>query len=366
MRICLFADAQSIHIQQLAPGLVELGHEVRIVTHKPAPLRGATVERFHVPEPGMANLRRWQGRLGRYLRDFLKRFDIVNIHFLSDWGFCRGSLPVEHAALIATAWGSDIIDPPGETPAPPQLVQARQTLIRRADAVTACGPTFARTVAAYANVRIDHVDVVPFGVDLDLFRPNRMKTRERGPFRVGFFKGFRAVYGPAVLIEAIPLVLRRLPDTRFDLVGDGTELAKCQELASRFGVANAIQWLPRQAHHRLPMLLSQWDLSVIPSVHEAFGVAALESAAMGVPVVASDVCGLRDTVRHEETGLLVPPGDPQALADGIVALLTDYELRTRMANAGRAMVETDYDWADLLSRWIAFYESVREGAAVMA
>ena len=104
---------------------------------------------------------------------------------------------------------------------------------------------------------------------------------------------------------------------------------------------------------------------MIPSVHEAFGVAALESSAMGVPVVASDVCGLRDTVRNGETGLLVDSSDAGELAGGIVKILREAPLRWRMALAGRSMVEREYLWPELIQRWIEVYETARERRCAM-
>ena len=90
----------------------------------------------------------------------------------------------------------------------------------------------------------------------------------------------------------------------------------------------------------------------------------MESSAMGVPVVASDVDGLRDTVIHEETGLRVPPSDPVALAEAIVRLLRDEELRVELGRAGREMVEREYDWRDVHDRWVSFYARVCESVAV--
>ncbi len=403
MKICLFADAGSVHIQQLAPGLAARGHDVHIVTHKPTEVPGASVERFCVPGPSLANPRRWEGRRVNYLRGFLRRFDVVNIHFLADSGFHFGAsnrtpgasagpmsepqaparglgrslaLPVllealrpptiENACLVASAWGSDIVDPPGETPAPDELRQTRVTLLRRADAVTTCGRTFARVVADFAGIDPCNVDVLPFGVDVEAFQPIKPPMRTAsGPYRVGFFKGFREVYGPAYLIQSIPLVLAQIPNTRFELVGDGTQLSCCQEMASDLGVNSSIDWIPRQPHRELPKLISRWDVTVIPSVQEAFGVAALESSAMEVPVVASDVGGLRDTVRDGQTGLLVPPRSPEALADALIRVLQDSDLRRRMGRAGREMVEREYDWRDLHDRWIKFYEQVRDRICVM-
>ncbi len=372
MKICIFADARSAHIRGLVPGLVKHGLEVHVVSHTPAEINGATVERFRVPSAGVMNPRRWQERKARYLREFLRRFDLVNIHFLDDWGFASGDdgdsdpLVAERGCLVASPWGSDIVDPPGETPASPDLIRSRVSLLRRAAAVTTCGPTFARTVAEFAGLEADRVDVVPFGVDLDLFRPLRLARAEGDERRlVGFFKGFRPVYGPIHLIQAMPLILAELPGTRFELVGDGAQLGECRNLAVELGVDGLIEWIPRVAHSELPRILARWDLSLIPSIHEAFGVAVLESAAMGLPVVASDVCGLRDTVRHGLTGLLIAPQSPPAIAEAVVTLLADDGLRSRMGRDGREMVEHEYDWRAIHPRWVRLYAEAREICTAM-
>lgn len=365
MKICLFADAGSVHIQQLAPGLAARGHDVHVVTHKPTSVPGATVERFRIPGPGLINPRRWEGRRMSYLRGFMRRFDVVNVHFLLDWGFRFGLPKVENACLIASPWGSDIVHPPGESPPTPELTQSRIILLRNAHAVTACGPAFARMVAHYAGVDRSHIDILPFGVDVEAFRRSETIAaatlgERAGPYRVGFFKGFREVYGPTYLIQAVPSVLARIPGVRFELVGDGAQLSRCRNLASDLGVNSSIEWIPRQPHRDLPRRIARWDVSVIPSVQEAFGVAALESSAMEVPVVASNVGGLKDTVRHGETGLLVPPRSPQALADAVVAILQNADLRRRMGIRGRKMVEAQYDWHALYDRWSNFYAQVRD------
>ena len=86
---------------------------------------------------------------------------------------------------------------------------------------------------------------------------------------------------------------------------------------------------------------------------------------MRVPVVASDVGGLRDTVRDGKTGLRVPPKNPQALATAIVRLLRDAPLRERMGKAGREMVTHEYDWSTILDQWVRTYDAARDHSAVM-
>lgn len=363
MKLCIFGDAQSIHLQQLVPGLAALGLKVHIVTHKPAELPGATVERYAVPPPGLTNLRRWRQRRREYLRGFLKRFDVINIQFLQDWGFgCEqsgvGREEMEAARIVATAWGSDIIDPPGETPASAELTAMRRMVLHSAARNTACGPSFAAEVERYAGLSAGDVAVLPFGVDIERFTPSDAAGNHQAPV-IGFYKGFRAVYGAIHLIRAMPLILERVPHARFELVGDGPTLKSCQAEASDLGVADSISWIPRQRHSRLPALLSRWALSVIPSELEAFGVAALESSAMGLPVVASDVCGLRDTVQHEHTGLLFLPGDHRQLAAAVLRILQDGQLAARLGLAGRDRVRPRFDWRFILPKWAAAFDAVR-------
>ena len=130
MKICIFGDARSPHVQRLCPALAVLGNEVHIVCHHPLPILGATLEQFRVPRAGVRNPRRWNGRFHKYLLDFLRNFDIVNVQFLHDWGFTPEML--DSGCFVATAWGSDIVPPPGEQPPSQELKLRRVELLRQA------------------------------------------------------------------------------------------------------------------------------------------------------------------------------------------------------------------------------------------
>ncbi len=388
-KVCLFADAQSIHTRRIATGLASRGLTVHIVTHKPATIRGVTVEQYRVPPPGITNPYRWASRRNRYLRDFVRRFDIINIQFLQDWGFTTEM--IEEGTFVVTPWGSDIVQAPGEDAPPAELRNHRSMLLRNAAAVTAWGSAFAHSIADYASIDENAIHRIPLGVDLELFSLSNLANGVDNPipplirgdkggslqlapncqtiddaFHVGFFKGYRAVYGPTYLIEAIPLILEKLPRTQFTLIGDGPQLAECQQMAHSSNINHAITWLTPQPHDRIPSHLAQWDLTVIPSVCESFGAAALEAAAMQVPVVASRVGGLIDTVRHNETGLLVPSKDPHALADATVTLLNDPTRRRQLGQAARRFVESNYCWNHCIDLWLQTFEQALNRCAIPA
>lgn len=364
MKICLLGDAQSIHLQRISAGLAQRSLQVHVVTHRPAVIPGVTVQPFRVPPAGLTNLRRWSARRDHFLRGLLRDFDLVHLHFLADWGFTAEML--SDATVAVTPWGSDITQPPGEGAPSEALLAARRMLLQNASLITAWGPRFARTIADYASVRVDQINVVPLGVDTQVF--NRAlygwPADHQHPI-VGFFKGFRPVYGASVFVKAMPRIAEAVPNVRCCMIGDGPEWEPCRQLALQSGMDSRIDWIARVPHRELPGHLARWQLSVIPSLRESFGLAALEASAMELPVVASDIGGLPDTVRHGVTGQLVPPADPAALADAIVALLTEGDLRRRMGRSGREVVERDFEWNDILDRWVRLYMELRARRCAM-
>ena len=352
MKVCILGDARSIHVQRISRGLAGRGVETTVVTHHPVPLEGVTVLKFEVPGPGLRYPARWAKRREMYLKRIMRMHDVVQIHFLHDWGI-TGEIAAE-GCLAVTPWGSDIQLPPELPPSPPDLVRRRVGMIQAADAVIVTCKTFAGQIISLAGIGWDKLRIVPKGVDTDLFKP-----APSGPPAgrvVGYFKGFRPVNGPRYLVEAIPAVLRSCPDTRLEFVGAGPLLDECRKLAVELGVADAIRWLPPQTHDRMPAVMSRWSVAVVPALMEAFCIGALESAAMEIPVVASRVGGLVETVRDGLTGILVPPADPQAIARGIVELLDEPPRGRSMGRAGRRVVREEYEWSDSLERLIESYE----------
>ncbi|MCO6437534.1 MAG: glycosyltransferase family 4 protein [Phycisphaerae bacterium] len=365
MRLCIFGDAHAIHLKRAAAAFAARGATVHVVTGKVADVPGATVERFSVPAASLRNPRRWASRWRHYLTRFVREFDIVALYFLHDWGFDAEIL--DQGCVVVAPWGSDITPPPGEESADEELRASRIELIRHAALVHAWGPWFAGEVARLAGLHRSEVKVLCPGVDLSLFDLDRFPAgpREARPPTVGFFKGFRAVYGPKSLMAAIPSVRQVVPDVRFEMIGDGPELAVCKEMAVPGAFAECCVWHPPQPQDQLPSFLARWDLTVIPSVCESFGIAALEASAMRVPVVASRIGGLVDAVADGETGLLVPQGDTAALASAVVRLLKERDLRSAMGAAGRARVLAEFDWTQRSQEWYEAYARAREKRCVM-
>jgi glycosyltransferase involved in cell wall biosynthesis len=140
------------------------------------------------------------------------------------------------------------------------------------------------------------------------------------------------------LIEAMPLVARAVPGARFAIVGEGPLRPWMEQRAAELAVAQRIDFLGWRKD--VPDLMWQFDLFVLPSRRESFGLVFLEAMASRCPLVGSNADGIPEVVRDGETGTLVPRDNPELLAAAIIELLTDTAKADRYASAGRLRVET--------------------------
>lgn len=192
---------------------------------------------------------------------------------------------------------------------------------------------------ALERVPAHKVAVVPNGLHVEHFTPRALPSSLR---RVAMVANLRPEKGQDVLIDAVPEVLRRFPDARFDLIGDGSERAALERRARERGVADAVSFLGHRED--VAALLAASDIFVLPSRSEAFPNALLEAMAAGIPVVASAVGGVTEIVEDERNGLLVPPGDAGALARQICRLMDDSALATTLADNARTLVQTRFSF----------------------
>jgi glycosyltransferase involved in cell wall biosynthesis len=158
-----------------------------------------------------------------------------------------------------------------------------------------------------------------------------------------------------VLLEAAPAVLAAVPDARIAIVGDGPERAALGAHAAALGLDERVAFLPftgPPSRH-----LRALDVYVLPSAWEAFPIGVLEAQACGVPQVATDVGGTREAV-VPETGVLVPPRDPGALALALTELLQDPERRRSMAEASRQRHARRFGLEPMLDATASLYRRV--------
>jgi glycosyltransferase involved in cell wall biosynthesis len=169
---------------------------------------------------------------------------------------------------------------------------------------------------------------------------------------------FRPQKGHETLLEAFSRVRARVPDARLVLVGGGVLEQSTQAHASRLGLQQAVEFVG--AVPDVWPYLSEAHVFALASLYEPQGVAVIEAMAAGLPVVASAVGGIRETVQPGRTGELVPSGDAQALADQLVRLLSSPALREEMGSAARRSA-ADLKMDVTTERYLGLYEELLRG-----
>jgi glycosyltransferase involved in cell wall biosynthesis len=211
------------------------------------------------------------------------------------------------------------------------------------------------------------ISVVPCGVDTAAFRPQGPWRRRGGRPRLLTLGRLVERKGIGTAIAALPA----LPDAELIVAGGPTgaalradkEYRRLRATAGVLQVADRVRFTGGVPRHRVPALVRSADVVVCVPWYEPFGIVPLEAMACGVPVVASAVGGLTDTVVHGSTGLLVPPRDPTALADAVRGLLASPGLRAAFGAVGRRRARRWYDWARIAAQAEAVYQRLAAGAS---
>jgi glycosyltransferase involved in cell wall biosynthesis len=193
--------------------------------------------------------------------------------------------------------------------------------------------------------------VVPLGIDVERFASG--KAVLDGTV-VGNVARLAEQKGQRTLLAAVPQVLRGHPEVRFAIAGDGELRQELEEAAKELN--DHVYMLGNRSD--VPDLLASFDVFAYPSRFEGLCLAVLEAQAAGVPVVATPVGGIRETVVDGVTGLLVPPDDPEALATAILRLLDDPRLARRLVDAARDQARR-YTEERMVAETLAVYDSMR-------
>jgi glycosyltransferase involved in cell wall biosynthesis len=201
-----------------------------------------------------------------------------------------------------------------------------------------------RDITAQMGVPADRLHVVPVGVDPTIFHPLPHVARVPGRLMTTASADV-PMKGLTPLLEALAKVRTERPDAHLVVIGRPKERSRIPALVDRLGLAGAVEFVSGVSTERIVELYAETEVACVPSLYEGFSLPAVEAMACGVPLVATTGGAVPEVVgRHDETGLLVPPGDPSALAAGILRALGDADLRARIGAAGRQRALTNFTW----------------------
>jgi glycosyltransferase involved in cell wall biosynthesis len=237
-----------------------------------------------------------------------------------------------------------------------------------ADRVITTGEYTRRYMIREKGIDAQRVEAIPSGIDLERFNPELNQEDIRGELGLarntlvfGSASVFRKKKGYHFLLEAVPQILSAYPAAKLLLVGGGPQEDNLRGLIRELGIQEAVI-LPG-FRNDMPRVLNTMDVFVFPTLEEAFPNAVMEALAMKRAVVASRVGGVPDIILDGETGYLVEPGDPAAIAAKVSFLFQNKGLRQRLGERGRKFVEENCSHRIMVRRIEELYRSLGEKKA---
>ncbi|AKU15184.1 glycosyltransferase family 4 protein [Luteipulveratus mongoliensis] len=396
------SGGQGIYVRNLSRELVNLGHEVEVFSGQPYPeldegvglTRLPSLDLYRPEDPfrrparqefrdgidvlefltmctsGFPEPRTFSMRLARHLSDKLSDFDVLHDNQTLGPGLlqlARRGMPVlttiHHP--ISQDRRLELADAHGWSKITKRrwygFVAMQRRVAQRCEHLLTVSEQSARDIVTDFGVRPERLDVVPVGVDVDTFTP--MPYADRVPGRlVAIVSADVPLKGLSVLIAA----LSRLDRARWsELVVVGTPSDKTQKALADAGLLDRVRFEQGLPTDELAALMASAQVHVVPSLYEGFSLPTVEAMSCGTALVASRVGALPELLastsaisQGDGPGLLVAPGDPDALADALADLLADPERCARMGEVGRERAVSTYSWASVARATAAVYQRV--------
>ena len=234
-------------------------------------------------------------------------------------------------------------------------------IYRSFDGVAACSEALKQAICTRRGIQVPpkKVRAIHNSIDVEQIRADGLSVRNAQPFpavkKIVTVANFYPVKGHRVLLEALRhLANDSAPPFECLLVGEGPERSRLEQQAREAGLGSKVRFIGSRSD--IPSILKGSDLFVFPSRWDGLGIAVLEAMAVGLPVVACAAGGVPEIIRNGENGILVPPDDPAALADGIRGLLKEPESARRLIAPALETVESRFDARRMVQSYEIWYE----------
>ena len=363
MRVLLLADINSIHTRRWAMSIAASGIEIGIFS------LGKSKDEWYQDIEGITNCHESGFKASVFksgiiskinylkllpsLKKALQRFqpDIVHAHYASSYGLF-GKLSGFHPIYVSV-WGSDVYEFPNRGKVQKVILKSN---LKNADKIFSTSRAMKEETEKYTDKKIQ---VIPFGVDLDSFKPMVVESEfSSTDIVVGTIKTLEPNYAVDVLIRAFSIVCDRNPQLPLKLLicGQGSQQKILEKLCEALGIAEKTIFKGHIGHEEVPRYLNMIDIFGCLSDNESFGVAVVEAMACEKPVVVSNVGGLAEVVEKGRSGAVVPPQSPELAADAIETFALNPLVREKIGHNARSRVVKLYDWNKCVDSMVANYQ----------
>ena len=336
MRICFIAS-KSIHTKRWIEYYSKKGYDIHLITNE--------FDEYHKCKVYEVNHKLW--KLSPLLkaitiRKIIRKIkpDVVHAHQVTPFGlyaYLSG-----HKPFVLTAWGSDIFIMPKKSILIKYLTKV---VLKNADIIT-CDGINLKDEMVHLGANSEKIKIILFGTDTKKFNPSKSdKDFKKNLFPskskvVISLRNLEPMYDVKTLIKSMPIVLKSYPDTKFMICGRGTEADYLKEMADSLNVSGSIKFINWIPNDELPKYITSSDIYVSTSLSDG-GLAAstAEAMACGLPVIITDFGVNREWVEDGVNGCIIPLEDQNSLAEKIIFLLDNENIRHDFGKLSRNIIE---------------------------
>ncbi len=375
------------HVHHLATALAAAGHEVVVLSRRPADTDPSTHPSTDEISEGVrvvaaaqdphefafgSDMMAWilamghaMMRAGLAVRDELGERWVPDLVHAHDWLVAHPAIALAEffdVPLVSTIHATEAGRHSGWVSGPisRQVHAIESWLVHESDSLITCSASMSDEITELFGPALAETHVIRNGIDAALW-PFAARQPRQGPPQLLYVGRLEYEKGIQEAIAALPRIRRAHPGTTLTVAGDGTQQEWLIEQARKHKVLKATRFVGRLGHDDLVRALHTADAAVLPSHYEPFGIVALEAAATGTPLVTSNVGGLGEAVINGQTGMSFAPRDVVGLAAAVRAVLDDPDAAARRAVAARERLTSDFDWNTVAAETAQVYLAAKRG-----
>lgn len=361
MKICYLSDANSIHTKKWCNFFVSKGYEVHVISLNYGEIKGVTIhscnmELNKIRNGNLLNKISYLTNIKK-IKKFIKEIkpDILHAHYATSYGLL-GALS-GFKPYVLSVWGSDVYDFPKGSAIKKKILEYN---LSKADLLLSTSKVMAEETRKYTD---KNIEITPFGVDINLFKPSLDKFRkDKEKVIVGTVKTLEPKYGIEYLIRAFSIVRKNHENLYLEIAGEGSQKKYLLDLCDELKITPYVKFLGFLDQSTVVEAFNRFDIAVFPSIldSESFGVAAVEAQACGTPVIVSNVGGLPEATSPNVSSLVVEKKDVNGIATAMEGLVSNIDLRIKMGINGREFVVQNYNVEDNFNKVHKIYKSILE------
>lgn len=341
-RIIFLAPSSNYHTKKWCSYFYSQGYEVHVISLTPEKIPNIQVHYLLQSNNSNDN----EFRKLKYLTTLTKlnglirkiKPDIVSVHYATSYGLLAALSNIKKYSL--SVWGTDVYAFPRKSVIHKQIIKF---CLKKASVLLSTSHAMAKECKHYTNRSFY---ITPFGVDIDVFHPGKKEKESSEKFIISTLKSLSPEYGIDVLLKAVKDIRDFHPyiPIQVNVAGKGPSEDILKRMSKDLELEGCINWLGFISQDEIAETLRNSDIAVIPSYRESFGVSAVEAQACGIPVVITDVEGLKEATSPGETSIVVNTGDYKGLSKAIVQLYENESIRKKMGESARKIVCEKFEY----------------------